>query len=436
MAKQKTIELNENNVASKVINSQFNKNPALFEEWRGGPYWDSNIELECFIDAIMHLLFLGVTKTSKQYLDIAIKKSSVNARKSSKRENCYHIISKWGLDWLKVIDYKSGWVSENYLGFCRIIKWYYVHDMNCEMNSSNETESEHTYYILRFLATLYSMISSIMTDYTNEREIQDCENKIKSFLSDLNNLDKSINAKTSDKVIQRRKPIWLSKYNFQSLMNLPTTMRKFGPLRNYWEGSMQGEGYLKLVKPKIDNLKTKNWHVNAHTKLMEDRLLDRVLLDFTLKDGNDTSFLEYNRMKYIRKDRQIKMMQSYKCVDDVYSLMNKGSPLSFVQLKDNSYKIILKHGRQCDMVSIHMKLKYIGIIRNVNMNLHAIQIDRKEKDRDLQKVLQDEMKCYFIGLPVKLDYADEYNMYNSLYYVISASWMEVDENGMIMKPRI
>ena len=83
-----------------------------------------------------------------------------------------------------------------------------------------------------------------------------------------------------------------------------------------------------------------------------------------------------------------------------------------------------------------MKLKYIGTIRNVNMNLHAIQIDRKEKDRDLQKVLQDEMKCYFIGLPVKLDYADEYNMYNSLYYVISATWMEVDENGIIMKPRI
>jgi len=190
------------------------------------------------------------------------------------------------------------------------------------------------------------------------------------------------------------------------------------------------------VKPKIDNLKTKNWHVNAHTKLMEDRVLDRVLLDFTLKDGNDTSFLEYNRLKYIRKDRQIKMVQSYKCVDDVYSLMKNGSPMSFVQLKDMNYKIIVKHGRQCDMVSIHMKLKYIGIVRNVNMNLHAIQIDRKGKDRDLQKVLQDEMKCYFIGLPVKLDYADEYNMYNSLYYVISATWMEVDENGIIMKPRI
>ena len=169
---------------------------------------------------------------------------------------------------------------------------------------------------------------------------------------------------------------------------------------------------------------------------MEDRILDRILLEFTLKDGNDTSFLEYNRMKYIRKDRQIKMMQSYKCVDDVYSLMNKGSPLSFVQLKDDSYKIILKHGRQCDMVSIHMKLKYVGIIRNVNMNLHAIQIDTKEKDHDLKKIRQNEMRCYFIGLPVKLDYADEYNTYNSLYYVISASWMEVDENGMIMKPRI
>ena len=96
-----------------------------------------------------------------------------------------------------------------------------------------------------------------------------------------------------------RKPIWLKKYNFQSLINIPATMEKFGPLRNYWEGSMQGEGYLKVVKPKINNIKSKNWHVNAHTKILEDHVFDRVLLQQTRQDSDNCSVLEMNKMKYI-----------------------------------------------------------------------------------------------------------------------------------------
>ena len=30
-----------------------------------------------------------------------------------------------GLDWMKVLTVESGWVSDNYLAFCRVCKWYY-----------------------------------------------------------------------------------------------------------------------------------------------------------------------------------------------------------------------------------------------------------------------------------------------------------------------
>ena len=79
------MELNEINLASKLLRTQLEKKTTLFEKWRGGPYWNSNIELKAFIDAIMHLLFLGVTKTIKHLLDITIKKSSMNAADYSKR---------------------------------------------------------------------------------------------------------------------------------------------------------------------------------------------------------------------------------------------------------------------------------------------------------------------------------------------------------------
>ena len=34
-------------------------------------------------------------------------------------------ISNIGEDWCKLIDAKSGWLSNNYLDFVRVIKWYY-----------------------------------------------------------------------------------------------------------------------------------------------------------------------------------------------------------------------------------------------------------------------------------------------------------------------
>ena len=60
---------------------------------------------------------------------------------------------------------------------------------------------------------------------------------------------------------------WLSRYNYQSLLNLPDTMTIYGPLVNLWEGSNQGEGYLRYAKPMIVNIHSKNWQVNAIQKL-------------------------------------------------------------------------------------------------------------------------------------------------------------------------
>ena len=34
-------------------------------------------------------------------------------------------IVEMGLDWCKVIEVESGWVSDNYLAFARLMKWYY-----------------------------------------------------------------------------------------------------------------------------------------------------------------------------------------------------------------------------------------------------------------------------------------------------------------------
>ena len=62
-------------------------------------------------------------------------------------------------------------------------------------------------------------------------------------------------------------PYWITKYNYQSLLNLPDTMHRYGSLVNLWEGSNQGEGYLRYAKPMIVNIHSKNWQINAIQKL-------------------------------------------------------------------------------------------------------------------------------------------------------------------------
>ena len=63
---------------------KFDKEPSLFATWLGGPYWRSNVHFKSYIDAIMHILFLGVTKASKTMLDSALNKLSYKATHTKK----------------------------------------------------------------------------------------------------------------------------------------------------------------------------------------------------------------------------------------------------------------------------------------------------------------------------------------------------------------
>ena len=54
-------------------------------------------------------------------------------------------------------------------------------------------------------------------------------------------------------------PYRLSKYNFQSLSNLPSQMELYGPLINLWGGGNEEEGYLCFVEPITTAIYSKYW---------------------------------------------------------------------------------------------------------------------------------------------------------------------------------
>ena len=90
---------------------------------------------------------------------------------------------------------------------------------------------------------------------------------IRMYLNAIHDLDIGMR----DERETNRKPIWLTSYNFLSLLNLPNQISNLGPLRNRWEGGVSGEGFLRKVKPTLGSSNRINWTKNLLTTLVRQR---------------------------------------------------------------------------------------------------------------------------------------------------------------------
>ena len=110
-------------------------------------------------------------------------------------------------------------------------------DSCCSMNVVNN-----------LIGILLLMISRIIGNEVTDESIFGIEREIKIFLSKFD---------LFREVILHLKQIISvtdSKYNYLSLLNIPRPMKLFGTMANLWEGSNQGEGNLRLAKPKLTNI--------------------------------------------------------------------------------------------------------------------------------------------------------------------------------------
>ena len=57
------------------------------------------------------------------------------------RKNVYSCKATMELDWCKVIESESGWVSDNHLGYCNFIKWIYHPTTNLKETIYDEPTS-------------------------------------------------------------------------------------------------------------------------------------------------------------------------------------------------------------------------------------------------------------------------------------------------------
>ena len=215
----------------------------------------------------------------------------------------------------------GGWVSENFLGFCRILDWFYVllirlpeetvyKDPVTEPSAWYKKENEAwlgargfpnkgtaaelriqvskllardpvreiitkhicSYrHILEMLHTLKTIISTCMKLKVEEHDIINLEAFTRKFLILYDRMDKSM------KAAKNGKPGWITQYNFMSLLNIPNVMRNYGSMRNLWEGGEEGEGILRSVKPEIKIGMRGNWQEWLMSNLLKIKSYETVI---------------------------------------------------------------------------------------------------------------------------------------------------------------
>ena len=182
----------------------------------------------------------------------------------------------------------------------------------------------------RVLISLDQMLQHVMVDEVEPGTTSKVASFwIKLFISEANLLGQQITT-------EEKKPLVVSCSNFLTLMNIPSMLDNFGPLRLLWEGGVHGEAFVRFIKPYLKFGLRENFATNA----MEHCMMDSAFLqckatflnpsnpgDVTRVVSTDWgSCLEVNRRSY-------KVYGSYQ---EVTGLLGKRKILSVVVYKSSN----------------------------------------------------------------------------------------------------
>ena len=288
------------------------------------PWRRTTLPLILTPDVLMHLFGLGIIKTTTGKIMDLMKVQGKYA--SFKRQNSHLLdsLASLNISWMKIMHYTGdklgGWVSENYMGFARIMAWFYQNVAEAvkfmdnappEGMEPNKYLKKHNEYWLRirglkdtgkaielkervteFMAkenppcplpeldlpcqiledvvtALLGVAKCIMSTTTTQETINSTRHAIHIFLSKFDALCAPLAVADSAAVV--------SCYNFLCLVNVPDAMELFGPLRHLWEGGPRGEGFALFAKPHMAGVMKKDWHYHLMRKLLREKAFNSVL---------------------------------------------------------------------------------------------------------------------------------------------------------------
>jgi hypothetical protein len=229
-------------------------------------------------------------------------------------------IKSLNIEWCKILEYPKtdktgGWVSENFLAMGRLGLWFYSVLLHIPGIDKENIEVKD---ITNLVYSMCLMLKKCMSLNTTKSDIIHLEAIIRLFLIYYDIIDKKLNDSTI--------PSWISQYNMLCLLNLPDTMRKYGHIRNIWEGGNDGESYLKHVKKQLSSGLVNQWQVWVITNLLKED----IYRDW--KPDSSSNLTIRNEIKI------------YSCKEESFKSFNSGKPISLLIYDNNKYICYRKSG--------------------------------------------------------------------------------------------
>lgn len=307
-----------------------------------------------FVDVPMHLLFLGIVRTVTMDIGTWLKSFKQNAPFCLKCNELLEPIRKFNLPWCRILKYSEerfgGWVSENYYALCRISGWLYSSLADIPIGEGTKCEPKHVTKMLYFM---HSMIQKCLT-VNDDTDIEKIESTIRCFLIYYDSFSTSISGNSV--------PGWVTSYNFLSLLNLPETLRYYGCMRPLWEGGMDGESYLKIVKREVKQGLRRNWKMWLVENLLKQKTFNQIL------NENLHSRQQELREYYIYKDKET-----------IKNCLKNNNMLSgFRVVRDNKIEYYISyHAKQDYIMAVKINVKTENNIMTNFVNYYRIFLSKK-----------------------------------------------------------
>ena len=302
-----------------AVSREKEQHPQLHAPWPHPAVWRRGVHLSQHPDIPLHLLCLGTVKLLMRRTNRWLTKKHKAVPFASQMKGMFESIKELNLSWLPIVPMKvggkfGGWVSENCLSMSRVLCWFYSpldataadqepwtepeRPMNewtgddCKnwlgQRGLNKTgyaaevrETVTAYRLLplndqppvveqrggsvenvqQTIMALDDMMALLMVEQIDDQKYHvELERSIRVFLTRFADMEEHL-AKLN------ALPSWLASFNCLSLLNLPRIVRQFGPIRNLWEGSWVGEGFLRFAKPAVKTGLRKFWQRSTMTSM-------------------------------------------------------------------------------------------------------------------------------------------------------------------------
>jgi len=293
--------------------------------------WQSEIPTDAWIDTGMHHIFHGVVadimdQSEKFMSDHRLKSDFETLVYSDLRE-----LQTLRLEWCCVRSLpRKQWLAEDELGFTRILPFVYgMFFRFLQLPESSNTSSMTLIALQQLYVSLYVMVAMLMSP--REPNTNAIIRHSKIFLSCCDRFSKSYHDSECE-------PFWSTTGNFPSLLNLGEQIRKYGPIRWYWEGTR--ERFIQSVKRVLVSMRKTQLYFSRKLTVIQ-KLYVMEWLKLRAGDGTQSNQENYVRSYY-----------RYESLTEIEQLFNSGKIISGFTLKKRCDHIFVAFGVKGEKMSI------------------------------------------------------------------------------------